>query len=200
SPPSPASGGSIQPVTDRPGPPTTAITNHVPPTTRLEPDGSRGRQDKRNQPGIRGSVGTPLGVVRSMLIVVLLVMLPGAYYLTRPMERDRVLRAALRRYRQFRPIVEELQFEPGAFGDALRERTPIIVATPALSMLTAGIFLLMLFGPGHFSDPETLASWGGSWGPLTTNRQWWRLLTPMFVHPGLLPFLANHVRVGQPRV
>src|SRR5262245_13763236 len=100
-----------------------------------------------------------------MFIVVLLVLAGGAYYFTTPMERERMRLAAQRRYKQqLRPMLDELRFEPGAFGDALRERTPIIIATPALAALTLVIFLGMLFGQGRLADPETALAWGGSWG------------------------------------
>jgi rhomboid protease GluP len=49
----------------------------------------------------------------------------------------------------------------------------------------------MLFGAGALGDPQTLVGWGGSLGPRTTNGEWWRLVTSMFVHSGLLQLLIN---------
>lgn len=40
-------------------------------------------------------------------------------------------------------------------------------------------------------DPPLLLSWGADFGPLTLDRQWWRLFTSMFLHGGLLHVAAN---------
>src|SRR6202035_2476066 len=46
-------------------------------------------------------------------------------------------------------------------------------------------------GAGALSDPQTLVGWGASFGPRTTNGEWWRLVTSMFVHSGMLQLLVN---------
>src|SRR6185503_10021514 len=63
----------------------------------------------------------------------------------------------------------------------------------------AVIVVLMLFGHGSFSDRDTLLAWGASFGPRTTNGEWWRLFSSAFVHAGLLHAMATivgTVRVG----
>ena len=77
------------------------------------------------------------------------------------------------------------------FSEALRERTPRVVVTPALVILNTVIFLLMLVGAGSLSDPETVVRWGGNFGPRTTNGEWWRLMATTFVHSGLLHLIIN---------
>jgi membrane associated rhomboid family serine protease len=70
---------------------------------------------------------------------------------------------------------------------------PVILGANAL------IFVFMLFGQGSFSDRDTLLAWGGSFGPRTTNGEWWRLFSSSFVHAGLLHVaatLAGTFRVG----
>jgi len=63
--------------------------------------------------------------------------------------------------------------------------------TLAIVALNVGIFICMLISPGSFSNPETLLGWGASFGPRTTNGEWWRLLTAMFVPAGVLHLVAN---------
>ena len=38
-------------------------------------------------------------------------------------------------------------------------------------------FVWMALAPGPVALPETLVAWGGSFGPRTTNGEWWRLVT-----------------------
>jgi membrane associated rhomboid family serine protease len=77
------------------------------------------------------------------------------------------------------------------FVQELRARTNFAVVTPAILALNLAIFIGMCFGTGALSDPATLISWGGSVGPRTTNGEWWRLVTSLFVHAGVLRLLAN---------
>jgi membrane associated rhomboid family serine protease len=55
----------------------------------------------------------------------------------------------------------------------------------------------MLFGVTPFNDSATLLGWGASVGPLTTNGQWWRLVTSTFVHTGTLHLLVNVAILSQ---
>jgi len=63
--------------------------------------------------------------------------------------------------------------------------------TPAILALNIAIFIGMCLGTGALSEPATLIAWGGSVGPQTTNGEWWRLVTSLFVHAGVLRLLAN---------
>jgi membrane associated rhomboid family serine protease len=65
--------------------------------------------------------------------------------------------------------------------------TPIIVSINLL------LFLLMVFaGLGLVSfDAADLIAWGANYKPATTNGQWWRLVTSIFLHGGLMHVLAN---------
>jgi hypothetical protein len=79
------------------------------------------------------------------------------------------------------------------FVQELRARTHVAVVTPAILGLNIAIFIGMCFGTGALSDPATLIGWGGSVGPRTTNGEWWRLVTSLFVHAGVLRLLANAI-------
>lgn len=85
------------------------------------------------------------------------------------------------------------------FTIALRSRTRWTFVTPAIVVANLAVFLLMLVGPGSFDDRDTLLAWGASFGPRTTNGEWWRLLSSTFVHMGLIHVLASiagTLRVG----
>lgn len=85
------------------------------------------------------------------------------------------------------------------FQDALRARTPRTIVMPVVVGANLLIFVFMLLGAGSFSDRNTLLAWGGSFGPLTTNGEWWRLLSSAFVHAGFLHVaatIAGVLRVG----
>ncbi len=40
-------------------------------------------------------------------------------------------------------------------------------------------------------------AWGGSFGPRTTNGEWWRLVTSIFIHGSVLQFLVNLAALAQ---
>ncbi len=93
--------------------------------------------------------------------------------------------------RNAREEVTRVPPECETFVEELRARTRFAVVTPAILALSTAIFIFMCFGTGALSDPATLISWGGSVGPRTTNGEWWRLVTSLFVHTGVLQLLAN---------
>jgi membrane associated rhomboid family serine protease len=69
-------------------------------------------------------------------------------------------------------------------------RTTWVLVTPGLVAAQCVIFLLALNEPGLLSDPDTLLDWGASFGPRTTNAEWWRLGTAMFVHTSVVHVCA----------
>jgi membrane associated rhomboid family serine protease len=93
--------------------------------------------------------------------------------------------------RNAREEVTRVPPECETFVQELRARTHFVVATPAILALNIAIFICMCFGTGALSDPATLIAWGGNVGPHTTNGEWWRLITSLFVHAGALRLLAN---------
>lgn len=86
-----------------------------------------------------------------------------------------------------------------AFDAALRARTPYVFVMPAVAGLNVMVFMLLTFSPDPLGTPETLIAWGGNFGPRTTNVEWGRLLSSMFLHVGpmhLLATLAALVQAG----
>ncbi len=78
-----------------------------------------------------------------------------------------------------------------AFYRALEARTTWALVTPAIVVSYIVVFLLLLAGSGSLGDPRTLVDWGSSIGTRTTNDEWWRLGTAMFVHVGVIHLIAE---------
>jgi len=78
-----------------------------------------------------------------------------------------------------------------AFYRALRARTKWALVTPAIVVTYLVVFVLLLAGSGSLGDPRTLVDWGSNIGTRTTNDEWWRLGTAMFVHVGVIHLIAE---------
>jgi len=132
-----------------------------------------------------------------MILFALLVLAGYAVYVMTPQERDRLLQAGLKYVHHAREAAIEAHQRRDPFSDALRERTPLVIVTPALAAVSVLVFVGMLFGTGSFSDPVTLIGWGANFGPRTTNGEWSRLIMAIFVHAGLLHLLVNIAGMAQ---
>ena len=112
-----------------------------------------------------------------------------------PEERVEFLRSSRARteaaIRNARDEITKVPPECETFVQELRTRTQRVVVTPAILALNIVIFIAMCFGTGALGEPATLIAWGASVGPQTTNGEWWRLVTSLFVHTGVLRLLAN---------
>lgn len=67
--------------------------------------------------------------------------------------------------------------------------------TPIIMNLNILVYLIMVIaGLGVISFKGIdLLHWGANFRPYTTNGQWWRLLTSIFLHGGLMHIIANMV-------
>lgn len=125
-----------------------------------------------------------------MTFLVLLVIGGYAVYVMSPEERLKLAKPLQGVLRQGAALAEERHHRPEPFRDALRARTPWAVVTGACIALAVLAYLCMTIGGGA-GDPQTLIGWGGSFGPLTTQGEWWRLGVSLFLHTGFLHLVVN---------
>jgi rhomboid protease GluP len=67
------------------------------------------------------------------------------------------------------------------------------IATIVLIGVNVAVFVLMVASGVSAVNPTALdgVRWGADYGPLTTQGQWWRLFTSMFVHFGIVHLAMN---------
>lgn len=125
-------------------------------------------------------------------LIIAAIAILGLYLrsLTPPQRLD-FLRRVLELIRRARRKVTDVPPGCEAFFEMLRQRTRRVFVTPAIIGLNAVLFVVIFIGTGDATEPGALIEWGGSFGPRTTNGEWWRLVTGMFVHSSALHVLAN---------
>ena len=119
-------------------------------------------------------------------LILLAVFGAVAYRMVPPADRIKYFGSAIALVGEVKTVftVRRPQYE--AFKSALRARTPHVILAPAFVALNAAFYAAMVSGPGAMSDPATLVSYGASLGTRTTNGEWWRLLTAIFLPAGLM--------------
>ena len=80
------------------------------------------------------------------------------------------------------------EIEP--FRETLCTRTRIAPVTPMIAAVNLAVVIGMFFYPQLLNDPNPLISWGANFGPRTANGEWWRLITTLFVHAGVLDLVV----------
>ena len=83
--------------------------------------------------------------------------------------------------------------ERSDFHKRLDALSPKAVAVPVLVGINILVFVAMcVSGVGIFAvDGNAVLSWGSNYGPLTTDGQWWRLVSSSFVHFGIVHIALN---------
>jgi membrane associated rhomboid family serine protease len=125
------------------------------------------------------------------IVIVLFVLLVIVIRVMTPEQRVRARHEITESIARFRAEVNRPRPDYEPFREALTARTPRVFVTPALIALNVVVFLGLVFSPGQASSPETLIAWGANWGPSTTNGQWWRLVTAMFVQGSVVALLIS---------
>ena len=85
------------------------------------------------------------------------------------------------------------------FRVGLHRRTRRVWATPALVAANVAVFAIMVaMGVGLMSPSiDGLITWGANYGPRTTSGQFWRLVTNVFVHIGIVHVAMNMIGLWQ---
>jgi membrane associated rhomboid family serine protease len=125
------------------------------------------------------------------LLILFAVVAFFVYRAAKPEEREKYFGMVTDRVAGLKAAVLAPRPEADAFRAALRARSRYLVVTPAIAALNAIVFAGILFGTSSAADPGTLLGWGASLGTQTTNGEWWRLLTSLFVHDSLFYLLVS---------
>jgi rhomboid protease GluP len=74
-----------------------------------------------------------------------------------------------------------------------RVASRLATATIALLTINIGIFIAMVASGVSLTSPQTdqVLRWGADYGPYTLSGQYWRLITSMFLHFGIIHLFGN---------
>jgi rhomboid protease GluP len=131
------------------------------------------------------------------LLLVLIVALGVAYRITTAEERARFYRIVAGVVGQLRAAEARRQEALKPFRESLRTRTRRPILAPAIVTASVAVFLAAAGNSGPVGDAETLLAWGASYAPRTTNGEWWRLVSSIFLHAGLVHLIVCMAGLAQ---
>jgi rhomboid protease GluP len=126
-----------------------------------------------------------------MMLLALAVIGGFALYVMSGAERQRLLGHLQFAAAVIKRVLVPKQSGQDPFQQALCARTPWPIVTLAIAAAQVLVFVMMLIRPGGGTAEESLLAWGASFGPRTTNGEWWRLAASLFVQPGFLAFVIT---------
>src|SRR3954470_13154820 len=85
---------------------------------------------------------------------------------------------------------EQLRFAPATVA-LISINVALFVAMVISAAVGKPFPLAPIFTALKTPHSDLLIRWGANFGPLTLSGQWWRLLTSMFVHVGIVHLLLN---------
>ena len=90
---------------------------------------------------------------------------------------------------------EDIQYQRIETAPWARPQSSSMIVTQVIFGANVAVFIAMTLaiGGAMLSNPpgQALVAWGANFGPQTVGGQWWRLLTCLFIHGGLLHIAFN---------
>jgi membrane associated rhomboid family serine protease len=125
------------------------------------------------------------------LVILLTVFGAVAYRITSSEERARYGGIAIDVVREIKEAATRRTPASEAFDAALRARARYPIATWAIAAIDVIVGIAVVFAAASPDAADTLVSWGASIGPRTTNGEWWRIATSIFLHTGLPSLIVS---------
>jgi membrane associated rhomboid family serine protease len=96
------------------------------------------------------------------------------------------------------PEVQAREERKAAIRAALAERGTRVLVTPILLAANIAVFVLVAVQERQIVnvDADVLLNWGASYSPDVTQGAWWRLMTAVFLHGGILHLAANMIALA----
>jgi membrane associated rhomboid family serine protease len=130
-----------------------------------------------------------LGHDVAVVLITLLVFAFVAYRVTTASERAHFAKQVRIWLHRGAIAVSEWYGDHASFFDGLRARQRFAPVTTTIVLVNVIMFGTVLVA-GAFAGHDVLVAWGASIGPRTTNGEWWRLVTSLFVHAGVVHLTA----------